>query len=431
MIKAGIIVFACAVLAGAADLSSVVDAQMPALLASYKTLHQHPEVSQHEEHTSAYVAAELRKAGYQVTEHVGRYADGTPAWGVVAILRHGSGHTVLIRTELDALPVEEKTGLPYASLEPGVMHACGHDIHMATLVGTARALAALQDQWHGTVMLIGQPAEEMVGGANAMLNDHLYDRFGRPDYVIALHDDPRLAAGTVGVTAGPVLASSTRVDVTIRGLGGHGAQPQATKDPVVMAAQFVLALQTIVSRQISPQSPAVVTVGSIHGGTRANIIPDEVKLEISVRAFSDSVRSTVLAAIQRTAQGIALAAGVPENRAPIVNVPEGESTPVTYNDPALAARLRAVYVRTLGAENVLDIPGEMASEDVGRFGLDGRQIPVFMMRLGAVDAEKLRESERTGKPLPGLHSSLWAPVPEPTIRTGVRTETAAAIELLH
>jgi len=362
---------------------------------------------------------------------VGRYTDGTPAWGVVAILHHGAGHTLLIRTELDALPVEERTDLPYASLEHGVMHACGHDIHMTSLLGTARALAALQSQWRGTLMLIGQPAEEMVGGARAMVGDRLYERFGKPDYVIALHDDPRLAAGTVGVTPGPVLSSSTTVEVTIRGLGGHGAHPDATKDPVVMAAQFVLALQTIVSRQTPPQSPAVVTVGSIHGGTRPNIIPDEVKLQITTRCFSDEVRATILSAIKRTADGIALIAGVPANRSPIVNVLDDESVPVTYNDPALAARLRAVFVQTLGAENVLDPPAEMASEDVGLFGLEGRQIPVFMMRLGAVDADKLRESERTGKPLPSLHSSLFAPIPEPTIRTGVRTTTAAALNLLQ
>ena len=435
MLRAAIFFLVCPLFlttrASCADLSSIVDSEMPSLLATSKTLHQHPEVSQHEEHTSAFVAAELRKAGYDVTERVGRYTDGTPAWGLVAILHHGAGHTLLIRTELDALPVEERTDLPYASLEHGVMHACGHDIHMTSLLGTARALAALQSQWRGTLMLIGQPAEEMVGGARAMVGDRLYERFGKPDYVIALHDDPRLAAGTVGVTPGPVLSSSTTVEVTIRGLGGHGAHPDATKDPVVMAAQFVLALQTIVSRQTPPQSPAVVTVGSIHGGTRPNIIPDEVKLQITTRCFSDEVRATILSAIKRTADGIALIAGVPANRSPIVNVLDDESVPVTYNDPALAARLRAVFVQTLGAENVLDPPAEMASEDVGLFGLEGRQIPVFMMRLGAVDADKLRESERTGKPLPSLHSSLFAPIPEPTIRTGVRTTTAAALNLLQ
>lgn len=431
MVKLAVCALVIALLARGADLSSIVDSEMPSLLAAYKTLHQHPELSQHEEHTSAFLATELRKAGYDVTEHVGRYANGTPAWGVVAVLHNGPGHTLLIRTELDALPVEEKTGLAYSSLEPGVMHACGHDIHMTSLLGTGRALAALKDQWHGTLMLIGQPAEEMVGGAKAMVSDHLYERFGRPDSVIALHDDPRLAAGTVGITSGPVFASSTLVEVTMRGVGGHGAQPQATKDPVVMAAEFVVALQTIVSRQIPPQSPAVVTVGSIHGGTRANIIPDEVKLAISVRAFSEETRTSILAGIKRIADGIALAAGVPTDRAPIVNASADESTPVTYNDPALAARLRAVWVRLLGPQNVIDVPGEMVSEDVGRFGLDGHQIPVFMMRLGAVDPGKLRESQRTGKALPSLHSSLWAPVPEPTIETGIRTTTAAALDLLQ
>ena len=425
--------------APADDFRAIVDREVPVLFAIYKDLHAHPEISQHEERTSALLAEELRKAGYTVTEHVGKYPDGRAAFGVVAILSNGAGPTVLVRTDMDALPVEEKTGLPYASTvhtkddagqTVGAMHACGHDLHMACFLGAARTLAGIKDRWHGTLMLIGQPSEERVNGARAMLADRLYERFGRPDYCIAQHDNPEIAAGQVGVVAGPMLAGANTVDVIVRGVGGHGARPEATKDPVVMAAQFVLALQTIVSRQTAPQDPAVVTVGSIHGGTRPNIIPDEVKLQISTRAFSEEVRRNTLAAIERTARGVALAAGVPEDRAPIVQVNQAESVPVTYNDPALAARLKGALRAALGSRNVLDGKAAMVSEDFGLFGLEGRQIPCFMLWLGAADPDKLKESLRTGRALPSLHSSLFAPLPEPAIRTGVIAMTSAVLDLM-
>ena len=399
----------------------------PSLLSFYKGLHQHPELSGHEERTAALLASELRNAGYTVTEHVGKYADGATAAGVVAILKNGPGPTLLLRTETDALPVEEKTGLPYASQQSGVMHACGHDLHMTAFLGTARELARRKDRWSGTLLFIAQPAEETIGGAKAMLADNLYGRFGKPDYAIALHDDPYIEAGKVGVISGPLLASATSVDVTIRGSGGHGARPETTKDPVVMAAEFVLELQTIVSRQISPQDPAVVTVGSIHGGSKHNIIPDEVKLQISTRAYSEEARKTILASIDRTARGVALAAGGPE---PIVRVSEAEAVPPTYNDPKLAQRLRPAFAAALGEGNVIEGRPEMASEDFGLFGLENRQIPIFMLRLGAADPQKLAESRRTGQPLPSLHSSLFYPQAEPAIRTGVAAMTAAAVELL-
>ena len=279
-------------------------------------------------------------------------------------------------------------------------------------------------------MLIGQPAEERGGGARAMLADGLYRRFGKPDYCIAEHDNPEVAAGQVGVVAGPVLSSATGLDVTIRGVSGHGSRPEATKDPIVTAAQFVLALQTIVSRQTSPQDPSVVTVGSIHGGTKRNIIPDEVKLEISTRAFSDEVRQNTLAAIERTARGVALAAGIPEDRAPIVRLDEGDSVPVTYNDPALAGRLKEALRAALGNESVLDGKRIMASEDFGILGLEGRQIPIFMLWLGAAGPDKLKESLRTGKPLPSLHSSVFYPIAEPAIRTGVIALTSSVVALM-
>jgi amidohydrolase len=424
----------------AQDLSSSVDSQIPGLIDIYKDIHAHPELSQHEEHTSALLASELRKAGYTVTEHIGKYPDGSQAYGVVAILENGPGPRLLIRTDLDALPIVEETGLPYAShvrtknaagQDVGVMHACGHDIHITTLIGTARALAALKSQWHGTLMLIGQPAEETVGGAKAMLADRLYERFGKPDFAIALHDTNFRAAGTVSVTSGPALAGATAVDVTIRGIGGHGAAPQATKDPIVMAAEFIVQLQTIVSREENPGDPAVVTVGDIHGGTKRNIIPNEVKMELTTRAFTDQARQIILDGIRRTAQGVALSAGAPEDRAPIVTVVEDESTPVLYNDPALTARVKAALVKALGPRNVFDEPPIMVSEDFGMFGLDGHKIPTVMFWLGAMDPAKFAAAQAAGKPLPGPHTSHFEPLPEPTLRTGVTAMSSLAISLLQ
>jgi hippurate hydrolase len=421
------------------DLAALVDAQLPGLVATYRNLHQHPELSHYEVQTSAFLAAELRKVGYEVTEHVGMYPDGSRAYGVVSVMKNGPGPTVLVRTDLDALPIQEETGLPYASSERGktlegkdapAMHACGHDIHIASLLGAGRLLAQLKDQWHGTLILIGQPSEETIDGARAMLADRLYERFGRPDYVLGLHDDPSLPAGAAGIVPGPTLASSTSVDVTIRGIGGHGARPEATKDPIVMAAEYILDIQTIVSRQLPPQQPAVVTVGTIHGGTKRNIIPDEVMLQLTVRSYSDEVRGKILDSLQQIAQGVAVANGLPPDRMPIVSVSKTETTPVTYNDPALAARLRPVFIAALGAGNVVDWHAEMGSEDFGLFGLPGRQIPAFFLRIGATDPAKLAESQRTGVPVPGLHSALFAPVPSPTIRTGVIGMSAAVLDLM-
>jgi len=424
----------------AQDLANSVKAQLPNLLDIYKDIHAHPELSQHEEHTSALLASELRKAGFTVTDHIGKYPDGSQAYGVVAILENGPGPRLLIRTDMDALPIVEETGLPYAShvrtknaagQEVGVMHACGHDVHITTMIGTARALAALKGQWHGTLMLIGQPAEETVTGARAMLADHLYQRFGKPDFAIALHDTNLRAAGTISVTSGPALASATSVDVTMRGLGGHGAAPQATKDPIVMAAEFIVQLQTIVSRQENPSDPAVVTVGDIHGGTKRNIIPNEVKMELTTRAFSDQARQIILDGIRRTAEGVALSAGVPADRAPIVTVIEQESTPVLYNDPALTARVKAALVKALGPQNIFDEPPIMVSEDFGMFGLDGHQIPTVMFWLGAMDPAKFAAAQAAGKQLPGPHTSHFEPLPEPTLRTGVTAMSSAAIALLQ
>jgi hippurate hydrolase len=427
-------------LAPAQNLHDLVNGQLPGLVDTYKGIHAHPELSHHEEHTSALLAAELRKAGYTVTERVGRYPDGTQAYGVVGILQNGPGPRLLIRTDLDALPIVEETGVPYASHvrvknsageEVGVMHACGHDVHVTTMIGTARSLAALRSQWHGTVMLIGQPSEETIDGAKAMLADHLYDRFGTPDMAIALHDTNAYAAGTVAITSGPALASSTSVDVVIRGIGSHGAMPQAGKDPIVMAGEFIVQLQTIVSRQENPRDPAVVTIGDIHGGAKRNIIPSEVKLELTTRAFSDKSRQIILDGIRRTAMGVALSAGVPENLAPVVKVLDDESTPVMYNDPALSARVKSALVKSLGAQNVFDEEPIMASEDFGVLGLEGHKIPTVLFWLGAMDPEKLAAAQAAGKSLPGPHNSRFEPVPEPTLRTGVTAMSSVAISLLQ
>jgi len=417
-----------------------VDQELPALVSTYKALHAAPELSHHEDKTAALLAGQLRSFGYDVTEHVGKYPNA--AWqghGIVAVMKNGAGPTVLVRADMDALPVEEQTGLPYAShvhtkndagVDVGVMHACGHDIHVTTLIGTAKLLAAMKDQWHGTLVLIGQPSEETIDGARAMLADGLYSRIPKPDFALALHDSSELETGKLSYTPGYALASSTSVDVTIRGRGAHGSRPEVSKDPIVLAAEFIMAIQTIVSRENSPFDPAVVTVGSIHGGTKYNIIPDEVHLQLTVRTYKEEVRQHILASLDRIAKGIALAGGVPEDRAPIVKASETEVTPAMYNDPGLTAREAAVLKKGLGAENVIEEPPVMGSEDFGQFGLEGHQIPTLLLRVGAIDRERIVASQKTGTPLPSLHSSLFWPVPEPTIRTGVKAMTLAVMELM-
>jgi amidohydrolase len=419
------------------DLAQSAQSQLPALTAVYKHLHENPELSKHEEQTSAFLAAHLRELGYTVTEHVGKYADGAQAYGVVAILENGPGPRLMIRTDMDALPVQEKTGLDFSShvTEPGpdgqpvpVAHACGHDLHMTVLLGMAREMAARKAQWHGTLMLIGQPAEEVIQGAQAMLADHLYERFGRPDFIVAEHDNPDWPAGSVAVKEGPMLASAASINVVIRGIGAHGSQPQSGKDPIVLAAEFVLLAQTIVSRQIDPRDPAVLTVGTIHGGLKNNIIPDEVDLGLTLRTFSQPETEQILADIRRTADGLAQANGIPADRMPTVTV--YESTPVTFNNPALADRIRAAAIAALGPDRVFTPEKPvMGSEDVGAFSLDGK-IPCVMYWLGAADPAKLAESRKTGVPLPSLHSPLFAPDYAPAIPTGVTAMTAIALDIL-
>lgn len=419
-------------------------AQTQSLEDTYKDLHAHPELSHHEERTAGIVAAALRAAGYTVAERVGRYPDGSQAFGVVGILKNDAGRTVLVRGDMDALPVTEETGLPYASTVKtksaagqtvGVMQACGHDVHTTALIGTARALAASKAKWHGTVMIVAQPSEETIDGAKAMLADGLYQRFGTPDAVVGQHDTNSIAAGKVGLFAGPMMASSTSVDVTIRGIGGHGAYPNLGRDPVALAALYITQIQTIVSREQDPQDPAVVTVGRIEGGTKRNIIPDEVRLELTTRAFTPHARQVTLDGLRAMAAGISTSAGLPAEKAATVTVLENESTPPQVNDPALTATVRSALEAALGKANVVDAERTMGSEDVGIFGdpafNGGKSIPVVYYRLGAMDPATLAAAQAKGTLPPGMHTSRFAPVPQPTLDTGVTALTAATIALMR
>jgi amidohydrolase len=393
------------------------------LLALYRDLHSHPELSFQEVNTAQRIAGELRRIGIAVTTGVGKL-------GVVGVLNNGAGPAVLVRTDLDALPVTEQTDLPYASKarsvdpagkEVGVMHACGHDMHMACLVGTARWLADHRDRWAGTVVFVGQPAEEMIGGAEKMLEDGLYTRFPRPDYALALHVVNDQPVGTVTYTPGPALAGSTSVDVIIKGHGGHGAAPHTTVDPIVLAALAIVDLQTVVSREIDPVHPAVLTVGSVHGGTKHNIIPSEVKLELTLRAYDDDVRTRLIEGIRRRVAGLAHAHRAPE---PVVTVLE--TTPPTVNTPSLVQKVVPALVRELGADHVKQVEPVMGAEDFGLFSQGG--VPIFMFRLGTISPERMADARRKG--LPPLHSPQYYPEPAPSLQTGVRAMTAAVRELL-
>ncbi|MFZ1220238.1 MAG: amidohydrolase, partial [Chthoniobacterales bacterium] len=395
----------------------IADAELPSLLTIYKDLHTHPELSTHEERSAAIVAKELKAAGFEVTEKVGKYdKPGLTCYGVIGVMKNGDGPTVAVRTDLDGLPVREETGVPYASTvttkndagqEVGVMHACGHDIHMSTFIGTARALAKLKDKWKGTLIMIGQPAEETVGGARALLKDGLYTRWPKPTYVLGLHDDAEIATGQIGVTEGYCYANVDSVDVTVRGVGGHGAYPHKTKDPVMLAAEMITAWQTIASRENNPIDPIVITVGSIHGGTKHNIISDEVKMQLTVRTYKQEVRDRVLAAIERIAKGVATTGGIPADRMPIVSVEKDQYTPATYNNPELTKRVSAVMKTALGPDSIVTKDPTMGGEDFSEYSLPDHSIPAFMFNVGAVDPAKVAESKKSGTPLPSLHSSRF------------------------
>lgn len=412
-----------------AAVDKKLDGEIKDLVALYQHIHTNPELSLMEVNTAKHLADEMRKAGYEVTEKVGGN-------GIVAVLKNGPGPVVLIRTDMDGLPIIEQTGLPYASkvrvknrdgVEVGVMHACGHDIHMTTWVGTARVLASMKDKWSGTVVFIGQPAEEIVAGAKLMLDAGLYTKFPKPDYALALHSDPLHPAGTIGYSEGLALANSDTVDILVKGKGGHGASPHVTVDPIVLSARIILDLQTIVSRETDPLDPVVVTVGSIHGGTKHNIIPNEVKLQLTVRTTTTVTRDRVLKAIDRIAKAAALGANAPT---PEVKVSLDEFTPATYNDVALSQKCGGLFREILGAENVRgNRKPVMGAEDFSRYS-EG-MTPIFMYFIGTISKEKHEAAQKPGAPgLPGMHTDAYAPVPEPSIRTGVRTMSLAAMNLM-
>lgn len=423
---------ACAPTAMAADIPGLADAverDQPLLEDLYHYLHAHPELSFQEADTAERIAGELAGLGFEVTGDVGGH-------GVVGVLENGAGPTLLIRTDLDALPVREQTGLAYASTvqaveqtgqEVYVMHACGHDMHMTVFVGTARRMVALKDRWHGTLVMIGQPAEERGAGAKAMLEDGLYERFPRPDYNLALHVSSGLETGKIAYVPGYALANVDSVDITVHGVGGHGAYPQATKDPIVLSAQIINALQTIASREVDPQDPVVVTVGSIHGGAKHNVISDRVDMQLTVRTYSDETRARVLESIRRISVNTARAFGLPDTLLPEVEVKD-EHTPSTWNDPDLTMRLVAAMRGALGAGKVEEARPVMGGEDFSRYGREG--IPSAIFWLGAVAPERTAAAGRGEIVLPSLHSPLFAPVPGPTIRTGVIAMTTAAMELV-
>jgi amidohydrolase len=406
--------------------SSQIDGVYPQVEALYLDLHRNPELSYHEEKTAAKIADQLRKLGYGVTTGVGGN-------GVVGILKNGAGPVVMLRAELDALPVPEKTGLPYAShvtthddrgVEVPVMHACGHDLHMAIGIGTAALLVQNKDRWHGTFIYVGQPAEERIGGATAMIKDGLFTRFPKPTFAFAVHDSNGLPAGKVGYTPGFSASNADSINVTVYGVGGHGSAPQETVDPIVIAARTIVSWQTIVSREIDPQEPAVITVGAIHGGTKNNIIPDEVLMQLTVRSYKDDVRKHLLASIERIAVAEAEAAGAPKK--PLVQVEEGVGA--VYNDPQTTNRLADRLKQVIGDSNVVLGRPIMASDDFAEYRYGG--VPSVMLELGAVNPEKYAEAKKANQPLPGPHSPYFAPDREPSLKTGIEVEMAAILELM-
>ena len=420
-----------ALLLAADPATAGIQQSMPELMTIYRDLHANPELAFQEKRSAGIMAAEARKAGFAVTEGVART-------GVVAVLRNGPGPTVLIRADMDGLPVTEETGLPYASKvrvttadgqETGVMHACGHDTHMTAWIATARALAAAKDRWSGTLVMIGQPAEEAAGGAKAMLADGLLTRFPRPDYALAFHDSASLPAGGIGYTPGYALAAINAVDIDVKGVGGHGAAPATTRDPIVLAARIVTTLQTLASRETDPQDAVVVTVGSIHGGTKHNIIPASVKLQLTVRSYSEETRDLLLNGIRRIVRGEAIAAGLPDDRLPVVTL--GKSDEATFNDEALTTRIATVFHGQFGQDRVQQVKPAMVSEDFGAIGTaEGRKIQSSIFWVGGVPQAKWDAARGDLAKLPSLHSAQWAPDAEKVIATGAQAMTAAVLDLM-
>ena len=400
------------------------------LLELYKELHANPELSYQEFETSKKLASVLESIGYQVTRNVGGN-------GVVALLENGDGNTVMFRADMDGLPVEEKTGASYASKnrvknldgeEVFTMHACGHDVHMTVLIGVAEYLYKIKDTWQGTLLLVLEPAEEVSGGARNMIKDGLFTKFPRPDFNLAFHVSASLQAGKVGYLPGWAMANVDSVDITVKGLGGHGAYPHTTKDPIVIAANIVTQLQTIVSRQIAPTDPAVVTVGSIHGGTKHNVIPNEVKLQLTLRSYTDEVRNQTLSSIERIVRGSAISAGLTEEYFPVIEIKD-EYTPAVFNNPSLVEKVQRSFVNTLGDDKVIEVSPVMGGEDFGMFGRVKPIIPTALFWLGAVNNEVYEKAKRDDLTLPSLHSDLFLPDADPAINTGVEAMSNAIVDL--
>lgn len=418
--------------AQADPLRDAINADLPSLMEIYRDLHANPELSGEEVQTAAKLAVEARRLGFDVTEKVG----GT---GVVAVMKNGDGPTVMIRADMDGLPLVEKTGLPFASkvmaktrqgVDTGVMHACGHDTHMAGWVGTARQLSARKDEWSGTLVMILQPAEETGEGAKAMLEDGLYTRFPKPDYALAFHDAAGAPAGYIGYAPGYALANVDSVDIEVRGVGGHGAYPHTTKDPIVLASRIVGALQTLVSREIDPQDPAVVTVGSFQAGFKHNIIPDKANLLLTVRSYSDETRAKLLDGIKRIAKGEAVTAGLPEDKMPIVRTRDDEFTPATYNSPEFSMEMAKLFESRFGKERVVQSKPVMGGEDFSRYRRADESIKSMIFWVGGVPIEEYQAAKKAGTKLPSLHSPLWAPDAEKVVATGAEALTAAALKLM-
>jgi amidohydrolase len=418
--------------AAADPLRDAVAKDMPSLLTLYRDLHANPELSMQETRSAAKLAAEAKKLGFDVTTNVGKT-------GVVAVMRNGPGPVLLLRADMDALPVEEQTGLPFASkvratstagVENGVMHACGHDTHMSAWVGTARRLAAMKDQWSGTLVMIGQPGEETSQGAKAMLEDGLFTRFPKPTHALAFHDSASLPAGTLGYTPGPSFANVDTVDIAVKGVGGHGAVPHATKDPIVLGARIVGALQTLVSRELDPQDAAVVTVGSFQSGAKHNVISDQATLLLTVRSYNEKTRRMLLDGIARIARGEAIAAGMPEDRMPVITFREGERTPAVVNTQDFTAATAARFVERFGADRVRQVPPPMVGEDFGRYHLADEKIESLIFWVGGVPQAKWNEAGGDPTKLPSLHSPFWAPEAETVIATATEAMVTAALGVL-
>ncbi|MCL6729675.1 amidohydrolase [Sphingomonas hankyongi] len=418
--------------AQSATLQSAISGDMPQLMTLYRDLHANPELSMQEYRTPAKLAPEMRKLGFTVTEKVGKT-------GLVAVMRNGPGPVLMLRADMDALPVREQTGLPFASKAVGklpdgtetpVMHACGHDTHIASWLGTARRLVAMKDQWSGTLMMILQSGEETGEGARAMLAEGLYTRFPKPGYVLAFHDSAILPAGNIGLTPGYTTASVDNVDIIVNGVGGHGATPQATKDPIVLASRIVLALQTLVSREKNPLDPAVVTVGSFNSGNKHNVIPDEAKLQLTVRTYKPEVRKLLLDGIGRIARGEAIAAGVPDDKMPIVTIREEQHTPATFNSEKLSNHELDLFREHFGADRTSILPPLMVGEDVGRYWLDDASVQGTLFWVGGVPKAKWDAVNGDPSKLPSLHSPFWAPDAETVISTATEAMTLAALDIL-